>query len=350
VVFRGAKGFFANERRVKEMSPRGKVIGVGKAKVLYALMVVVVGVVCWCAAGEAATINVDCAAGESITTTFHGASPGDTIVVSGTCNETVYIGSSPAYVTIDGQGSATIQTPDPQKPGVIASMSDNVTIKGFTITGASVSPAVGIAVVGGSVRIDGNHISNNHMGILVRDSGSAAIINNTIEQNARLGILIHSISFARIGIVFPFDTSAQANLIQNNGQGATSSEIPGGVAVIGSSSAQIIGNKIIDNTGDGITVDGVSQVECAHNDISGNRNGIFVSRNSSVRLTRDPTGSTIFDIPNTSTVKNHSWGIYCSIGACVDGRIGTLSGLRSLGIRSLGPVYATSGCIDQTTP
>jgi parallel beta-helix repeat protein len=331
------------------MSTRGKVIVMGKAKVLYVVLVAV-GIVCWCATGQAATINVNCATGGSINTAIRGAASGDTIVVSGTCNEMVHIGSSPAYLTIDGQGSATIQSPDPQKPGVVASMSDNVTIKGFTITGASLSPGVGVAVVGGSATIDNNHISNNYMGIIVRDNASAAIINNTIEQNARSGILIHGNSFARIGIVFPFDEVAQPNIIQNNGQGVTSSEMPGGVGVIESSSAQIIGNTISNNTGDGITIDGVSQAICADNDISGNKNGIFVSKNSGVLLTRNPTGSTIFDQPNTSASRNRSWGIYCSVGACVVGRRGTLSGLRRTGFLGSASIYSTSGCIDQTTP
>jgi parallel beta-helix repeat protein len=332
-----------------KMSTRRKVIVARKTKVLYAVLLVV-GIIFWCAAGEARTINVNCATGGSITTAVQGASPWDTIVVSGTCNESVYIGSSLSYLTIDGQGSATIQNPDPNA-AVIVDRTDNVTIKGLNITGSSLSPEVGIVVVSGSARIDGNHISNNYIGVVVRDSGSTVIVNNTIEQNAQSGILIQANSFARIGLVFPFDTAAQPNTIQNNGQGApTTGEAPGGVTVVESSSAQIIGNTIRDNTGDGITVDGVSQAICADNDISGNRNGIFVSKNSGVVLTRNPAGSSIFDTPNTSTVRNHSWGIYCSVGACVVGRRGTLAGFRRGWPWGSNTVYSTSGCIDQTTP
>ena len=57
---------------------------------------------------EAATITVDCDAGEKIQQTLGTVRPGDEIMVSGTCNEAVFIVSEIMRVTLNGQGKAKI--------------------------------------------------------------------------------------------------------------------------------------------------------------------------------------------------------------------------------------------------
>ena len=59
--------------------------------------------------GEAATLTVNCDAGEKIQQKLAVAKPGDEIKVSGTCNESVQIFSEIVRIMLDGQGKATIQ-------------------------------------------------------------------------------------------------------------------------------------------------------------------------------------------------------------------------------------------------
>src|SRR5688572_24113237 len=55
--------------------------------------------------------SVDCDAGASITTAIAGLKAGDTLVVSGTCAETVVVPPETVGITIAGQGKATIRHP-----------------------------------------------------------------------------------------------------------------------------------------------------------------------------------------------------------------------------------------------
>jgi len=101
------------------------------------------------------------------------------------------IGSQVHGITLDGQGTATINILDPTMSTLFVRGTD-ITITGFTITGGSI-------------------------GIVVARGGVATIINNTIENNTGSGILVTENSSARIGFIFIFDTVASPNVIQNNG-------------------------------------------------------------------------------------------------------------------------------------
>ena len=57
---------------------------------------------------QAATLTVDCSAGEKIQDKVPVARPGDTILVSGTCFEHVRISAEVVRITLDGQGKTTI--------------------------------------------------------------------------------------------------------------------------------------------------------------------------------------------------------------------------------------------------
>jgi parallel beta-helix repeat protein len=314
------------------------------------------------------------------------------ISVSGTCNESVFIDKN--SIILNGGGSATIQPPLPTLPAIRIA-GNLVTIKNFAISGGP----YGIAVMaGGNATIDNNTIQNagsygvllyqsssasitnntiknsggvlgiggagiyvalkssatigisspsdktpkpntieeNKRGIVLLDS-TALIANNTIRENQGVGILLYGNSFANIGIVTPFDTSASPNDIENNGDS--------GIAVKFSSAAQIVGNTICNNEGDGVEVSKVSQADISDNDISGNtQNGIFVTQNSGVNLGNEGVQNpTIFDLPNTSTAKNGNRGIQCDMGGYVDGLLGTLSGIH--GSKRFG-----KGCINSTQP
>jgi parallel beta-helix repeat protein len=285
------------------------------------------------------TFIVDCDAGDKIglPPTIGGMTidliPGDTLNVTGTCNENVTIREEIDRITLDGQGMATIAAPVSTQ-NAIQVRGRGITIKGFTISGGS----SGINVArGGTATIDSNVVQNTaQSGINVTNSGFATIVNNTIQNNplhgiqlssggsaiigfrsgdpvaspniiqnngniginfsesssARIdgntitgngsfGINVGESSSARIGFSGPVGSFTAANTIQNNGRD--------GIRVFGSSYAGIEGNVIDNNTGRGVIVDTSSTVEIGvrgfSNTIQNNAGGgIGLSRSSSARI------------------------------------------------------------------
>jgi parallel beta-helix repeat protein len=285
------------------------------------------------------TITVDCDTGATIASALSTAKPGDTLMVSGTCRESVFIQPEAARIVLNGQGKATIQHPGgAMRPGPAAHgvyiRGRMITVTGFRITGA---PEDGIHFSGPAhAIIDGNVIvQNKGRGILVDKGSVAQLANNTVTDNGGSGIKISESSYARIGFVIPPDPTPRPNIIQNNG-GA-------GIQVERNSSAWIVGNTIVANNGPGIAIDRSSEADIAANTINGNRgDGIGVTRNSGVNL--QSTGSARREGPNRTdpALRNIGVGVRCSIGGYVDGPLGSLTG-------TLGPKQLDSGCIDRLT-
>ena len=79
-----------------------------------------------------AMLSVNCNnAGETIQSKIDEAQPGDTIMITGTCNEAVEV--SKGGVTLDGDGSAVIDAMDFDAAGISVNGHQNVTIKGLTV-------------------------------------------------------------------------------------------------------------------------------------------------------------------------------------------------------------------------
>jgi parallel beta-helix repeat protein len=285
------------------------------------------------ATSGAATFHLVCGHQRTITEALRRLRPGDTLFVSGACNENLQIPEQVVNITLDGQGTATINGPDASSSTILV-RGDGITIKNFaSVTGGE----TGITVTrGGAALIDSNVIQNTGTnGIVVTQSSSARIINNTIQGNPQSGIVITDSSSARIGFNMPDDTEASPNIIQNNKEN--------GIIVTRSSSARIVGNTLSGNTENGVLVTRVSHGDVSSNTIDSNGgDGVFVSRNSGVNLGED-TGSGIFDSPNTTKVNNVGVGIRCVINSYGDGRIGTLNGVS-------GPFSFAANCINATSP
>lgn len=260
--------------------------------------------------------------------------PGDTLLVSGTCNESLSIGEEVHQITLDGQGTATINGDSISSAVTITG--SGITIRGFLITGGAPQ---GINVQdGGSAVIDGNTIQHNERnGIGVFRNSSADIINNTIQNNPLAGITIQSTSSARIGWFGPPNNRTSApNTIRNNGMQ--------GIQVLRGSHAQIFSNTILDNGSHGVMVDRSAQAEIAACVISGNvGDGIRGMRNASVDLGTDATGATPQFDDDTNTGNNGGVGVRCMIAGFVDGRLGTLTGTSG------GKSFA-EGCTDSVVP
>ena len=277
--------------------------------------------------------------------------PGDTLIVSGTCNENVVIGEGRRNLIIVGQGTATINgSGNPNAPAVQV-RGRRITIKGFTIIGGRHGVQLN---AGGTGTVDSNKISNAAAhGVGVHNNSSAQIVDNTIEQNGSNGICVCEHSTADIGFRGDFATQGSPNVIRNNGNngvlvadasyaeiesnsvygnvsagiavdGGSSAKIGfqsgvagtfasgntiesngnRGIVVARSASARIVENIIRNNTGDGVGVVRAAQADIAANAIDGNTgDGIFVNQNSGVNLGND-SGSTPQDQPNSTITNN----------------------------------------------
>jgi parallel beta-helix repeat protein len=256
--------------------------------------------------------------------------PGDTLFVSGTCNENLSIGQEVERITLDGQGTATIN--GDSSANAVTVTGRGITIRGFVINGGA-PQAVSVSD-GGSAVIDSNTIQDAaRNGIAVFRNSSADIINNTIQYNPLAGIAIQSNSSARIGWVGPPNNRiSQPNTIQNNGAQ--------GIQVYRGSSAQIFSNTIQNNGADGILIDRNAQAEVAACTITGNGgDGIRGLRNAGLDIGTDATGATPQFDDNTNTGTNGGFGVRCSIDGFVDGRLGALTG-------TLGGKSFLEGCVD----
>jgi parallel beta-helix repeat protein len=268
---------------------------------------------------NAATITVDCDAGNTITAAVASAKPGDTVLVSGTCKEQVSIAPELARITLDGQKKTTIQHPGGSSPSphALYNRGKEIIIKGFTVTGG----LDGIHLSGpASAVVDGNLVTKNSGRGIHIDKGSVVrILNTTVEQSGGIGIDVTGASYAYIGVFIPRVPALAPNTVRNNGGP--------GINIERSSGAWIVGNTISNNKESGIAVHRNAQADVIANVINGNGgDAITVSYNSGVNFNSEPRR----DGPNQTTAgqNNGGAGIKCTIGGYVDGPLGSLAGAK----------------------
>ena len=282
---------------------------------------------------NAATVSVDCDAGNTITSALGGIKPGDTVLVSGTCKEQVSIAPEIVRITLDGQKKTTIQHPggSAASPHAVFIRGKEITIKGFTVTGG----LDGIHLSGpASTVIDGNVVvKNTGRGIHIDKGSIARILNSTIQDSGGIGIDITGVSYAYIGVAIPRVPALSPNTIRNNGGP--------GINIERSSGAWIVGNTISNNKESGIAVHRNAQADVIANVINANGgDAITVSHNGGVNLSSE----TRRDGPNqtASAQNNGGAGIRCTIGGYVEGPLGTLAGKR-------GAKEFDNSCVDRVT-
>jgi nitrous oxidase accessory protein NosD len=284
-------------------------------------------VVLICGAGrtlQSESVSVDCDAGGSITKALAGLHAGDTLIVTGTCAESVVVPPEAVGITITGQGKATIRHPTGGEATgsaahVIYVRGRAITITGFTVTGGN----DGIHLSGPAhAVIDHNVIVQNRGRAIHLDKGSVAqITNNTIENNASHGINVAEQSHARIGFLIPPDEKLAPNIIRGNGGD--------GVHIERGATAWIVGNTIVGNAGNGVALDRNSQADVVGNAISRNvGDGIVATHNSGVNLMSERTPRREGPNQTEPNAKNGGVGIRCSVGGYVAGPAGTLTGSR----------------------
>jgi parallel beta-helix repeat protein len=284
--------------------------------------------------GRQGTHTLTCGPEKTIGQAIKMLKPGDTLLVSGACNENLDIGEEVHRITLDGQGTASIN--GDSSANAVSVTGTGITIRGFVITGGAPN---GVAVTdGGSAVIDGNTIQYaDRNGIVVFRNSSADILNNTIQNNPLAGIALQSNSSARIGWTGPPNNRVSApNTIQSNGAQ--------GIQVYRGSSAQIFSNTIQNNGSHGVIVDRNAQAEIAACTITGNAgDGIRGMRNAGVDIGTDAAHATPQFDDDTNTGVNGGYGVRCTIDGFVDGSLGALSG-------TLGGKSFTEGCTDSVAP
>jgi hypothetical protein len=273
--------------------------------------------------GHATTKYVDCDNGDTIAGSLQFVRPGDTMVLSGTCNENLLLGSLTGQyngLTLDGQGTATIAGPDATLNVVELTGVSGFTIRGLTITGGN----DGIAINTGSViAIDTVVVQNTgrHGIHFQRGSSDGYVVNSTIQNNPGNGVIVNENSYVRVGFTDGVGASQGDTgpcVIQNNGGF--------GIRVQRGASARIYTNTISNNANNGVNIESASYAEVASNVIDGNgKNGIAVTENSTLHL-GNPSGTKNEDRPNTTNVPNGQFGLSATWGSYVSGRMGALTG------------------------
>jgi parallel beta helix pectate lyase-like protein len=282
--------------------------------------------------GQSGTHTLTCGPDKTIADAIKTLKPGDTLLVSGVCNENLTLGQEVQRITLDGQGTAEIHGAPSASAITIAGR--GITIRGFHVTGGAPQ---GIGVVdGGSAVIDGNVVEfAERNGIAIFRNSYADILNNTIQNNPLAGIAIQYDSSARVGWYGPPNARISApNLIQNNGAQ--------GIQVYRGSSAQIFTNTIQNNVSHGVVIDRNAEAEVGANLIAGNGgDGIRAMRNSGLDVGTDANHSTPTFDDDTNVGTNAGYGVQCMIDGFVDGNLGALTG-------TLGTKRFTEGCTDSS--
>ena len=211
---------------------------------------------------------VNCNTPKGLQDALDQARDGDTIKVVGgsTCLENIVVKLD--HVTLDGNGTATIDgSGDPASPTVRVIGLD-VTIKGFTILGGDRGIRVG---GGGSAVIEDNLITGAEAhGVSMQEASYAVVRGNTITQNGNFGVNVRQASGADI---------INNTISANDGTG---------VRVGRGSHADIDGgNQITSNGGHGVLVDRQSAIDLSNDGVaniinSNTRNGVRCARSSSV--------------------------------------------------------------------
>ena len=187
--------------------------------------------------GGGATLTVDCNAGETIQSKVDAAQPGDTILITGTCNETVVV--SEDGITLDGGGSAVIDGAGIDRWAIDVTGRQKVTIKGLTVqnghaNGIAITESSGVWMQDVSVRNTRRHKDHDGdgNGIFVGLASSAVLTGSIVaDGNAGNGITVwQSGNILVMGNFTPRGVSLPRASVQANGNGEY------GIFVAGSSS------------------------------------------------------------------------------------------------------------------
>jgi hypothetical protein len=308
------------------------------------------------AQGDARTVEVDCTAGESIAQALTSGNQAKrlVIVVRGTCTESVQIERDDVTVRGDATGGA-IHGPDATvntvnvtghrvtletltvsggRNGISATGATNLTLRGATVQSTGRN---GIVYAGGSSgTVDDCVVQSNARDGVSVDAASVTIINSTISQNARMGVLVALGAAARIGV--DIRNVAAGNTISQNGTS--------GIALGSGGTALIAMNQIIGNGGQGVSVV-ESRVDMpGGNTISGNATQGVFARASSVQFGGPALGFSSVNTISGNGGATSAGGVFAFLGSSVVVRDAVISNNMGPGLvfslRSQGQMFGST--------
>lgn len=199
---------------------------------------------------ESRTINLNCNSSKTLQNAVNRANPGDTINISGTCNESVVIRKRDINITSDGTG-AVVGLPGQSAiqiiggGGIISFLT--VTSQAGTPTPGEV-PAAIVLVATAAASIEDCTIVGAEFGIVAVGSSLADIKRSDIRGINRSGVLIAQSSSAFLNNLIIHDSGEY------------------GVVISHSSSASLSGNTITSNALDGLLLAHASSVQLDNHD------------------------------------------------------------------------------------
>lgn len=218
--------------------------------------------------GGGATHTVDCNAGETIQNKIGEAQPGDTIMITGTCNEAVVVNKDD--ITLDGGGSAVIDGAGVDLWAVDVTGRQKVTIQGLTVqngheAGIMITESSAVWMQDVTVRNSRRHkdYDGGGFGIFIGHSSSVVLTGAIVaDDNADHGIMVwQSSSALAAGNFTPRGSPYPQASVQTNGNGGN------GIFVAASSSFTAFSNfganttvQTRRNTSSGISVQQSSSV------------------------------------------------------------------------------------------
>ena len=193
--------------------------------------------------GGGTTLTVDCGAGETIADAMSQAQSGDTIMITGTCNENVVVTKDD--ITLDGGGSAVIDGSGVDLWAIDVTGRQKVTVEGLSVqnahaVGIHITESSGVWMQDVTIRNTRRHkdINNDGHGIFVGHSSSLVLAGSIVtDDNTGNGLTVwQSSSVLAIGNFTPRGNPYPLASVQANGNGEN------GVFVAASSSFTAISN------------------------------------------------------------------------------------------------------------
>ena len=273
------------------------------------------------ASGGGTTLTADCNAGDTVQSKVDAAQSGDTIMITGTCNEAVVV--SKDNITLDGGGSAVIDGAGIDRWAVDVTGRQKVTIQGLTVlnghdAGIGLTETSGVWMQDVTVRNTRREkdVDGGGHGIFVGHASSVVLTGTIVaDSNAGNGIMVwQSGNALAAGNFTPREITYPRASIQANGNGEQ------GIFVAGSSSFAAFSNfgdnttvHAKTNTYSGISVQHGSSMMVGGADIQATNNqghGLEVGGSSSAQFwgwaaeSRAPSG--LFDSNGAHGI--HVWG------------------------------------------
>src|SRR5262245_56152493 len=350
-----------------DVAPKEATMNIGDTleKILGAMLLVLAAGSTALAVAPTKTVNVDCANSETIAKALtHGNERKPLLlVVKGICNENVTVDRNDVTLQADPTVGGAVSGPDPSVSTIIVTGS-RVTIIGLTITGGrngiAGEGAAGLTVrnatiqgtgrtgivytFGASGVVDGCAIQLNPRDGVAIEAAQATIVNSTVTQNSRVGVLVSNGASARIGL--DNQNAAAGNTISFNGSN--------GVHVSVGTSAFIAMNQIIGNGTDpngalgrfGVNVINATADIVGGNTITSNA-GTGVNARSASLLIGDPS----FGLSSVNTITGNGnaaapGGVFGFLGSSVVVRNAVISGNQGFGwglsLKSDGQLFSST--------